>query len=241
MKYPLLIPFICFLLFTFSCSGEIEHIAAAIDDKDSLPFMHSRGINTFISDSGVTRYHMVAEEWDIYNISGEPTTWKFKKGLLMERFDENFHIDLYVQSDTAYLHKQQTWELRGRVTIRNAKGDIFRTSELFWDMNNHEIWSHQFIDIQTPERNLQGYEFRSNEDMTKYSINNSSGTFPVSDTENTEQQPDTISAEKKQDIPVDTPNTTEEKTMPEPTPTIAPGRRFPPAPNKQKEPLKLQH
>lgn len=188
------------------------------------------------------RYHMVAEEWDIYNFSGEPTTWKFIKGLLMERFDENFHIDLFVQADTAYLHKQQTWELRGRVVIRNVKGDVFRTSELFWNMSDHEIWSHQFIDIQTPERNLQGYEFRSNEEMTKYSINNSSGTFPVSDTENAEEQPDTLSTESTQTAPADPLNAKEVEKEKEPeSPVAVPGRRFPPAPNKQKEPLKLQH
>jgi hypothetical protein len=120
----------------------VEHPAAAIHAEDSLPFMHSRGINTLISDSGVMRYHMVAEEWDIYT-SGKnnngPSTWKFKKGLLMERFDENFHVDLYVQADTAYLHNQKMWELRGRVVIRNTKNEVFKTEELFWDMDLHEM------------------------------------------------------------------------------------------------------
>ena len=104
---------------TMSCEGEKEHMAEAINDSDSLPMMHSTGINTLISDSGVMRYRMMAEEWDIYNSTGRPATWKFMKGLFMERFDEHFHIDLFVQADTAYLHEQRTWELRGRVVIRN--------------------------------------------------------------------------------------------------------------------------
>ena len=124
------------LLLSFSCSGEVEHLAEPVAGKDSLLFMHSTGINTLISDSGMMRYHLVVEEWDIYNGSnGEPPTWTFMKGLLMERFDEKFHTDLFVQSDTAYLHKQQLWELRGRVLIRNVNGDVFRTEELFWDPN----------------------------------------------------------------------------------------------------------
>lgn len=181
-KTGCLLAILCFLL-TFSCSQETEHMAEAVNDKDSLPFMHARGINTLISDSGVMRYHMVAEEWDIYTINNEPATWKFMKGLLMERFDENFHIDLYVQSDTAYLHKQNMWELRGRVVIRNINDEVFLTEELFWDMEAHEIWSHKFIRIITPERELQGTEFHSNEQMTKYEVSNSAGAFPVSDTE----------------------------------------------------------
>ena len=145
--------------------------------------MHARGINTLISDSGVMRYHMVAEEWDIFTQENRPATWKFIKGLLMERFDEKFHVDLYVQSDTAYLHEQKLWELRGRVVVRNVKGDVFHTEELFWDMIRHEMYNHTYMHIKTPERELEGTEFRSNEQMTKYYVNNSAGAFPVTDTQ----------------------------------------------------------
>lgn len=168
------------LLLSFGCSGEVEHLAESVSGKDSLLFMHSTGINTFISDSGVMRYHMVVEEWDIYNgVGGEAATWKFMKGMLMERFDEKFHVDLFVQSDTAYLHKQQLWELRGRVVVRNVNGDVFRTEELFWDLDAHEMWNHQYMHITTPERELEGTEFRSNEQMTHYVVLNSIGSFPV--------------------------------------------------------------
>ena len=168
------------LLLSFGCAGEVEHLAEPVNEKDSLLFMHSRGINTFISDSGVMRYHMVVEEWDIYNgINGEQPTWKFMKGMLMERFDEKFHVDLFVQSDTAWLHKQKLWELRGRVVVRNVNGDVFRTEELFWDLDKHEMWNTQYMHITTPERELEGTEFHSNEQMTRYTVFNSIGTFPV--------------------------------------------------------------
>ena len=168
----------------FGCSKEVEHLAEPLAAKDSLLFMHSTGINTFISDSGVMRYHMVVEEWDIYNGSGgEPPTWKFMKGMLMERFDEKFHIDLFVQSDTAYLHRQQLWELRGRVVVRNVNGDVFRTEELFWDLDKHEMWNTQYMHITTPERELEGTEFHSNEQMTRYTVFNSIGSFPARETE----------------------------------------------------------
>ena len=172
--------FLLLLLLSLGCSSEVEHIAEPITGKDTLLFMHSSGINTFISDSGLMRYHLVVEEWDIYNgPNGELPTWKFLKGLLMERYDETFHTDLFVQSDTAYLHKQQLWELRGRVVVRNVNGDVFRTEELFWDLNAHEMWNHQYMHITTPERELEGTEFHSNEQMTRYYVKNSAGTFPV--------------------------------------------------------------
>ena len=68
--YSRRVPLYIFSLFialtsTLSCSEAVEHTAEAINSQDSLPFMHSVGVSTLISDSGVIRYHLVAEEWDI--------------------------------------------------------------------------------------------------------------------------------------------------------------------------------
>ncbi|MCD7721350.1 MAG: LPS export ABC transporter periplasmic protein LptC [Prevotellaceae bacterium] len=176
-----------------SCEGDREHIAEAVADPDSVAFMRSKGICSLISDSGVLRYKLIAEEWDIYT-NTQPSTWKFMKGLLMQRFDQQFQIDLYVQADTAYLHEQRTWELRGRVVVRNVEGTIFKTEELFWDMADHEMWNTQYMRIVTPERELEGTDFRSNEAMTDYRVSNSIGKFPVSDTENEAEETDSIAA-----------------------------------------------
>ena len=118
----------CFL----ACSSEEAKPTQKVKAADSLPFMHSVGVSTLISDSGIIRYHLVAEEWDIYTPADQAATWKFVKGLLMLRLDEELNVDLYVQADTAYLHQQRTWELRGRVRIRNVQGTKFNTEELFW-------------------------------------------------------------------------------------------------------------
>ena len=171
------------LLCSIACSSGEGRPTQKVQSGDSLPFMHSIGVSTLISDSGVIRYHLVAEEWDIYTPSNKAATWKFIKGLLMLRLDENFNVDLYVQADTAYLHEQTTWELRGRVRIRNVQGTRFNTEELFWNLDKHEMWNHTHMTIITPERTLEGTEFRSNEQMTRYSVANSKGDFPMSDAE----------------------------------------------------------
>lgn len=173
--------FILGILTAISCTEAEEHVAEAVGEHDSLPFMHSIGVSSFISDSGIVRYHLVAEEWDIFEEQGKAATWKFRKGLFMKRFDKDFHIDLYVHADTAYLHEQRTWELRGRVRVRNVQGTVFITEELFWDMNMHEMWNYTYMHIISPDRQLDGYNFRSNETMTRYSVTSSSGDFPAED------------------------------------------------------------
>lgn len=164
------------------CSGGETHTARAVGD--SLPMMTAHGISNLISDSGVVRYKMIAEEWLIYEAKAERSSrWDFLKGFFMQKYAPDWHIEWYIRSDTAYCHHDDLWELRGRVLLRNNAGTTFRTEELFWDMAHHEVYSTQFVHIKEPERELQGYNFRSNEMMTKYAIYNSSGMLPVSDME----------------------------------------------------------
>ena len=145
--------------------------------------MTSYGVNTLISDSGVIKYRIVAERWDV-NTVRQPNRWTFIKGIFLEQFDEQFHVQLYVQADTAWYYNQQNlWELRGRVRVKNMEGLIFTSEELFWDGYTHELYSHCLSRLVTPERTLQGTYFRSDERMTRYTVSNSKGSFDKSDME----------------------------------------------------------
>ena len=182
------------LLATSACSEQKTHIAPAIHERDSVSMMTSYGVNTLISDSGVIKYKIVAERWDVNTVKNPPR-WTFDKGIFMEQFDEQFHIEGYIQADTAWYYDQQKlWELRGRVSIRNVNGLLFRSEELFWDSNRHEFYSYQFSRVITPERTLEGTYFRSDEHMTHYTVTNSVGSFQASDMEsddNSQQKPQT--------------------------------------------------
>lgn len=163
-----------------SCSGEKVKTAPAVSDKDSLPFMQSKGISTLISDSGIIRYRIIAENWNIYNTTNPPK-WTFMRGLLLEKFDTTFHVEWFVQADTAYCYNQKLWELRGRVVVRNVEGTVFKTEELFWDMPEHEVYSNMYVRIITPEREVEGTRFRSNEQMTQYTFYNSKASLPFNE------------------------------------------------------------
>ena len=164
-----------------ACDKAHEHVAPAIDPNDSLPFMTAHGISNLISDSGVISYKIVAEDWNIYTT--EPQKWTFLKGLFLEKFDSTFHVEWHIQSDTAYCHNNRTWELRGRVVVLNREGTLFKSEELFWDMDCHEIWSNMFMRITKPdsEQQLEGNRFRSNEEMTDYHISLAAGYTPVNE------------------------------------------------------------
>ena len=186
------IRFVFYLSFILcSCTEVQEHTAAAVHERDSASVMTSYGVNTLISDSGVIKYKIVTERWDV-NTTRQPSRWTFEKGVFFEQFDEKFHTEGYIQADTAWYYDQQKlWHLRGRVRIRNVNGLVYESQELFWDGMKHELYSNVFSKVTTPERTLQGTYFLSDERMTHYIVSNSKGSFT---TESMEQKEESSSA-----------------------------------------------
>lgn len=169
--------FIVFVFLFLSCQEGKEHIAPAINPRDSVAVMISYGVNTLVSDSGLIKYRIVAERWEV-NQEKKPSRWIFDKGLFLEQFDEKFHVEAYIQSDTAYYYDQsKIWELRGRVRVRTVEGMRFSSEELFWDQNSHELYSHKFSHLITPDREMQGTYFLSDEHLRHYTISNTKGSF----------------------------------------------------------------
>lgn len=182
--------YVILMLVLVACSEQKEHIAPAIGDKDSIPTMMSYGVNTLISDSGIMKYRLVAERWEV-NEATNPPKWTFIKGIFFQQFDRNFHIAATISADTAwYFNLQRLWKLRGRVVVRNVNGTLFNSEELYWDQHNHTLYSHVFARLFTPERQMEGTEFWSDEYMTNYRIKNGKGAFPTGDV--MEEEPDPV-------------------------------------------------
>lgn len=161
-----------------SCGKEAVPSAAAIQNRDSLPILVTDGVSKLISDSGVIRYKVISEEWKVYDKT-QPPRQEFMKGVILERFDEKFKVNLFVTCDTAYCYNNNLWELRGRVFVKNYETKtVFRTEELFWNMGEHRFYSNKYMYIKMPDRELEGNSFFANEQLTKYDIRQSRGFMP---------------------------------------------------------------
>lgn len=169
-----------FILFS-ACSGNHKKLGAAITERDSLPIMDTRGVTTLISDSGITRYRINTEEWQIYDRKS-PSYWAFQKGIYLEKFDSVFNVEASIKADTAYYYdKKKLWELLGHVVIKNLKGETFNTEQLYWDQNRQKVYSDRFIRIEQPDKIITGRGFESNQQMTIYTIRKPEGIFYVND------------------------------------------------------------
>lgn len=169
---------VMFLLFP-ACSGQDKNLAAAITSRDSLPVMQTIGVESLISDSGVIRYKIIAEEWLIYDKT-DPPYWAFEKGVYLEQFNEELVTEATIKADTAYYYDpKKLWELRGNVHIENLKGEKFDTELLFWNQKTERVYSEKKIRIEQSDKIITGQGFESNQQLTDYTIHSTEGIFYI--------------------------------------------------------------
>lgn len=146
-----------------------EKVAALVTDS----------ITTLISDSGVTRYRVESAQWLVFDKTNPPYQ-EFPQGIYLEQFDEDLTVKASLQADYAYYDETaQQWTLRGNVHALNRQGETFDTPELKWNQQSHRVFSDTSIHITRARSIIEGVGFDSNEEMTKYTILNPTGVFPV--------------------------------------------------------------
>lgn len=169
------------LLFLASCDGSKKEFGEAIEDRDSLPVMSTYGVTTFVSDSGIVRYKVIAEEWLMFDRK-QPSYWAFEKGIYLEKFDTLFQVEASIKADTAYyFDAEKLWKLMGNVHIRNLKGDMFDTELLYWNQTTGMVYSDQRIRIEQEDRVTFGIGFESNQEMTDPVIYEMEGIYYVNE------------------------------------------------------------
>jgi LPS export ABC transporter protein LptC len=161
---------IVMLLFWASCNKKEVDFVDIKFDPEITPTMSTDTVVTFISDSGITRYKLIAQKWLVFDKAKDPY-WYFPEGLYLERFDPSFNIEATIIADTAWNYTaKRLWRLKGNVHVRNMQGEEFRSDELFWDEKQQKVYSDKYIEIKRGDSELKGYGFESNQEMNEYRI-----------------------------------------------------------------------
>lgn len=164
-----------------SCHNDAKMTADAVVDRESMPGLDASSVTTLISDSGITRYRITTQTWQIYD-KATPVYWEFPDGIYMEKFNYDLEVDTWLRSDYAHYNEEtQIWELRGHVQSMNTDSEFFETPQLFWNQKTERIYSDSAISITRETSIIKGIGFDSNQELTKYTIHNPTGVFPIKD------------------------------------------------------------
>lgn len=182
---PAVIGLVIASVIVVACGDEGKNIVPDAGNMREVPTMVTRNVETFISDSGITRYHITAKLWNIYDEAKVPR-WTFPNGVFLEQYDNLFRQSAKVVCDSAtFFSMKKLWRLDGDVVMVNVARDTFMTKQLFWDQRMKRLYSDTaFIRIVSKSRIIEGYGFSSNEEMTDYAIKKPTAIFPAKNMRN---------------------------------------------------------
>ena len=166
-----------------SCGNKDRQLGAAITSRDSASVVTTRGVDMLISENGIVRYHVIAEEWKMFD-KMNPPFYSMEQGVLLEILDSVMQVESMLKADTAYyMNRTKIWHLISNVHAENVKHEEFDTEELFIDNNNDRMYSDSLIHIKQEKQVLVGHGFESNRNLTQYTIRKTEGVFPLTENE----------------------------------------------------------
>lgn len=167
------------MLFLFVACNNKPQVSNEVVNRTETPSLYANSITTLISDSGITRYRITAATWKVFDKVEDPY-WDFPEGLHLESFDAQFNTAAEISCKRAvYYEERKLWQLDDSVRAKNYEGNRFATQQLFWDQNTERIYSDSLIVIDQIDKQIVGEGFESNQTMTRYTIRNTRGIFPV--------------------------------------------------------------
>lgn len=171
--------FLTLAMFFASCHKEAVLEYSAAVPREQVAVLETDSITTLISDSGVTRYRIESPQWLTFDRT-DPPYQEFPKGIYMEQFDEDLTVKASLKANYAHYNENlQIWTLRGDVHALNREGEQFDSPEMMWDQKAHRVYSDTTIHITREKSIIEGVGFESNEEMSKYTILNPTGVFPI--------------------------------------------------------------
>lgn len=174
-----------------------EDPVRTVANQGKTPTMVTYDVNTYVSDSGYIKYHAVTDIWEMYDDTTEPY-WRFPRPLLIDILAPNMKPNAHIECDSAvYQTSRMLFRFDGDVTAINVMRDTFQTPQLYWDQRVKEFYTDSFIHIVKSDRILEGYGFRSNESMTRYTIHRPTAIMPASAFQNGDKDDDSGRRERR--------------------------------------------
>lgn len=173
MLRPKELLFIAILLFAVpfvlvSCKDDSKSVVNYKYDKETVPIINTDSVTVLISDSGIIKYKVLADIWEMYDQT-ENDYWYFPEGIYLEQFDTLFNIVVSVKADTAWNYSdEKLWKLKGNVFIENHETkDTYSSPEFYWNQQKRIVYSDSVVTINSPEGGLiNASKFSSDERLT---------------------------------------------------------------------------
>ncbi len=163
----------------FSCGNEIKDIKDFLAEKN-LPIGTAKNVNLIHTDSGKIKTRLIAPIMDDFSNRENHPYIEFPKGIEVITYDKNQDSVILTANYAISYSKTNISEVKTDVKVTNyAEKMKLMTDQLFWDSNEHYIYTEEKFTLITKSDTIHGVGFESNEDLTKVNMKSVSGTIFV--------------------------------------------------------------
>ncbi|MBI1768871.1 MAG: LPS export ABC transporter periplasmic protein LptC [Bacteroidetes bacterium] len=108
---------------------------------------------------------------------------EFPEGVYIEFYDLTGKMTSTLRANTAYFFKEENkWRGRGKVEVKNIeKQQQLNSEELFWKPDTKKIFTDKFVTITDKEDVIYGTGLTADQDLSNYSLKNTSGNVHVNE------------------------------------------------------------
>ena len=160
------------LLLIFGCMAP-ENELSEMKEYDG-PVLEVENVETLYSDSAKVIMKLIASrQFEFQNGDRE-----FPNDFYIEFYDKQGEVSSSLKSNKAFYYKEQNlWKAVGDVVLKSEEsGEKLNTEELFWDPKEQEIYSEEFVRIESEGEILMGEGLEAKQNFSSYRILNPTGT-----------------------------------------------------------------
>ena len=163
----------------------IENLIKEVEDflaDKNLPIGEVRDVYLVHTDSGKIKTKLISPLMLDFSNRKEHPYSKFPEGIKIVTFDKKGDSVILTADYSVSFNKTNISEVKGNVVVVNeSDGSKLMTDQLFWDANEHYIYTEQEFTLITKTDTIHGKGFESNEDLSKVNMKSIRGSIYVNE------------------------------------------------------------
>jgi LPS export ABC transporter protein LptC len=163
----------------FSCGNDLKEVQDFLAEKN-LPIGIAKNIYSIQTDSGLVKTKLIAPVLHDFSNRENHPYMEFPEGLKVVTYDKKGDSVVLIADYSVTYTKTNISEVRNNVNITNySDSSKLITDQLFWDANEHYIYTEKKFILITKTDTIHGVGFESNEDLSKLNMKSIRGTIYV--------------------------------------------------------------
>jgi LPS export ABC transporter protein LptC len=178
-----------YVLTLSACENSLDDIKKIASTEEDKPVSTSHDVDVIYSDSAKVKAHMTSPLMIVLD-DGKNPYHEMPKGVKIVFYDDDLSVKGTLTADYAIRKdKENIIDFRRNVVLVNAQGQTFKSDELIDDEANKKFYTYKPVEINMGNGEvMQGVGAHCNATMYPWTIDRSTGIFPVDEKDNPAKQ-----------------------------------------------------